>query len=271
VWARLVDGPLATATWVDWLDIALLAVVVYRVLVVMRGTRGAQSLLGLGIVGLLYLVSDVAGLTAVHWVLDKLVVYLVLFLLILFQDDLRRALARAGGFLFGGSTRIAARPSEATVMEEIVKAAFALAHKKVGALIVIGRDANLEAWTEGAYPLDAVVSNELLQAVFHPASPLHDGAVVVVRGRMVAAGVFLPISLSRDVGRWGTRHRAAIGFSEETDGLCVVVSEERGTVALVSRGEITPIADTNDLRQRLVEKLEEQAAPPQPQPGEGAT
>jgi diadenylate cyclase len=269
VWARLLDSPLATATWNDWLDIALLAVVVYRVLVVMRGTRAAQSLIGLGIVGLLYLVSDVAGLTAVHWVLDKLVVYLVLFLLILFQDDLRRALARAGGFLFGGSTRVAARPSEATVMEEIVKAAFALAHKKIGALVVIGRDANLDAWTEGAYPIDAVVTTELLQAIFHPASPLHDGAVVVVRGRVVAAGVFLPISLSRDVGRWGTRHRAAIGFSEETDGLCVVVSEERGTVALVSRGEITPIADTNDLRQRLVEKLEEQAAPNEARPEAG--
>jgi diadenylate cyclase len=270
VWARLLDSPLWSATWIDWLDMALLAVVVYRVLVVMRGTRGAQSLLGLAIVGLLYLVSDLTGLTAVHWVLDKLVVYLVLFLLILFQDDLRRALARAGGFLFGGSTRVAARPSEATVMEEIVKAAFALAHKKIGALVVIGRDANLEAWTEGAYPIDAVVTTELLQAIFHPASPLHDGAVVVVRGRIVAAGVFLPISLSPDVGRWGTRHRAAIGFSEETDGLCVVVSEERGTVALVSRGQITPIVDTNDLRQRLVEKLEEQA-PPEARPQAEAT
>ncbi len=270
MWARLLDSPLWSATWIDWLDMALLAVVVYRVLVVMRGTRGAQSLLGLAIVGLLYLVSDLTGLTAVHWVLDKLVVYLVLFLLILFQDDLRRALARAGGFLFGGSTRVAARPSEATVMEEIVKAAFALAHKKIGALVVIGRDANLEAWTEGAYPIDAVVTTELLQAIFHPASPLHDGAVVVVRGRIVAAGVFLPISLSPDVGRWGTRHRAAIGFSEETDGLCVVVSEERGTVALVSRGQITPIVDTNDLRQRLVEKLEEQA-PPEARPQAEAT
>lgn len=272
MWARLVDSPLWTATWVDWLDIALLALVLYRVLVVMRGTRGAQSLLGLAIVGLLYLVSDVAGMTAVHWVLDKLVVYLVLLLLILFQDDLRRALARAGGVLFGTSTRVAARPSEATVMEEVVKAAFALAHKKIGALIVIGRDANLDAWTEGAYPIDAVVSTELLQALFHPASPLHDGAVVVVRGRIVAAGVFLPISLSPEVGRWGTRHRAAIGFSEETDGLCVVVSEERGTVALVSRGQVTPIADTNDLRQRLVEKLEEQpAAAAEPVAGAEAT
>jgi diadenylate cyclase len=124
---------------------------------------------------------------------------------------------------------------------------------------------------EGAHPVDAVVATELLQSIFHPSSPLHDGAVVIAEGRIVAAGVFLPISLSKDLGRsWGTRHRAAIGLSEETDGLCVVVSEERGTVALVSRGEVTPIADTNDLRQRLVEKLGEQPvsvdqAPPAPQ------
>ncbi|MCB9687002.1 MAG: TIGR00159 family protein [Alphaproteobacteria bacterium] len=257
------DGsPLATATWVDWLDIVLLAIVIYRVLVVMRGTRAAQSLIGLGFVGMLYLLSDLIGLVAVHWVLDKLVVYLVLFLLILFQDDLRKALARAGGFLFGGSTRVAARPSDANVMEEVIKAAFSLAHRKIGALMVIERSASLEAYVEGAYALDAVVSTELLQSVFHPSSPLHDGAVVLAKGRIRAAGVFLPISLSPDVGRWGTRHRAAIGLSEETDGLCVVVSEERGTVALVSRGQVTPIADANDLRQRLVEKMgEEEPAP----------
>jgi diadenylate cyclase len=259
----LLDGPLGGATWVDWLDILALSVVLYRILVVMQGTRAAQSLIGLAMIGALYLASDQLGLTAVHWVLDKLFVYVVIALLILFQDDIRRALARAGGTLFATRATGASRPSDANAMEEVVKTAFALAHRKIGALMVIERQASLEPYTEGAHPVDAVVATELLQSMFHPSSPLHDGAVVISHGRIVAAGVFLPISLSKELGRsWGTRHRAAIGLSEETDGLWVVVSEERGTVALVSRGEVTPIADTNDLRQRLVEKLGEQPTPP---------
>ncbi len=253
----VLDSPFATTTWIDWVDITLLAVVFYRVLVVMQGTRAVQSLLGLILLAGLYLVSDLTGLTTVHWVLDNLFVYVVIALLILFQDDIRRALARAGGSVFARSA--AQRPSDANVMEEVIKAAFGLAHRKIGALIVIERSAQLAPYVEGAQPLDAQVSTELLQALFHPASPLHDGAVVIASGRILAAGVFLPISLSKDISRsWGTRHRAAIGLSEETDGLCVVVSEERGTVAIVTRGEIVPVADTNDLRQRLVEKLGEE-------------
>ncbi len=252
-----------SATWVDWLDIAFLTFVIYRVLVAMQGTRAAQSLIGLGILGLLYLISDVAGLTTLHWVLDNLFVYIVIAVLILFQDDIRRALARAGGTLF--SRGAAVRRSEANVMEDVIKACFALAHRKIGALIVIERTAVLEPYTEGANRLDAVVSTELLQSIFHPSSPLHDGAVVISGERVVAASVFLPISLSKEITRaWGTRHRAAIGLSEQTDGLCLVVSEERGTVALVNRGEVIPVADANDLRHRLVEKLEEEevATPP---------
>lgn len=143
-------------------------------------------------------------------------------------------------------------------MEEVIKACFALAHRKIGALIVIERSVSLERFTEGTHPLDAVVSTELLQSIFHPSSPLHDGAVVIMGERIVAAGVFLPISLSKELSRaWGTRHRAAIGLTEASDGLALVVSEERGTVALVKRGNVTPVADANDLRQQLVEKLDD--------------
>lgn len=247
------ESPFATATWVDWVDIGLLALVVYRVLMVMRGTRAMQSLLGLVLLGLLYQISDYFGLSTVHWVLDNLFVYLVLALLILFQEDIRRALARAGGTLFA---RTAQRPSDANVLEEVIKACFALAHRKIGALVVIERTGSLDAYVEGAHAVDATVSTELLQSIFHPSSPLHDGAVVISDHRIVAAGVFLPITLSKEIARsWGTRHRAAIGLTEVTDGLCLVVSEERGTVALVRRGEIVPVADANDLRQRLVEHL----------------
>lgn len=248
----------AGTTWVDWVDIALLSFVFYRVLLALQGTRAVQSLVGLGLVAVLYLVSDLLGLTSVHWVLDNLFVYVVIAVLILFQDDIRRALARAGGTLFVGP--IGVRRADANVLEEVIKACFSLAHRKIGALIVLERGASLEPYTEGAHPLDAVVSTELLQSVFHPSSPLHDGAVVISHGRVVAASVFLPISLSKEIKRsWGTRHRAAIGLSEETDGLCLVVSEERGTVALVKHGEVTPVADANDLRQRIVEKFEDKS------------
>ena len=250
------------ASWVDVLDIGLLAVLIYWVLAVMKGTRALQSLLGLLVVGALYAVSWATGLSALPWVLDNLFVYVVIALLILFQEDIRRALARAGG-VFGRPQSVQGR-SEASVMEEVIKACFALAHRRIGALILIERGGALDAYTEGGHGLDALVSTELLQALFHPSSPLHDGAVVVADGRVVAAGVFLPISLSKQLGKnLGTRHRAAVGISEETDGLCLVVSEERGTVALVSRGEITPVADSNDLRQQLVERLGE-AEPEEP-------
>jgi len=263
--ARWLVDALGAATWTDALDIALLSVVIYSVLAVMRGTRALQSLLGLVLVGLLYALAWGTGLTTVHWVLDNLFVYIVIAILILFQEDIRRALARAGGtFVTGG--RSGGGPSEANVMEEVIKACFALAHRKIGALIVIERSGSLEGYVEGGHVLDAAVSTELLQALFHPSSPLHDGAVVIGDGRVIAAGVFLPISLSKQLSRsLGTRHRAAVGITEETDGLCLVVSEERGTVALVSRGEITPVADTNDLRAQLVERLGESGeAEPEP-------
>jgi len=248
------DSPFATATWVDLVDVLLLAWLVYRVLLLIQGTRAMQSLLGLGLLGVVYLASDLFGFTTLHWVLDNLFVYVILVLLILFQDDLRRAFARVGGSLF---TRAPIEPSDANLLQEVIKALFTLAQRKVGALVAIERSAILEPYTSGAQTLDAEVSAELLQSVFHPSSPLHDGAVVIARGRVVAAGVFLPISLAKDVSKaYGTRHRAAIGLTEATDAICLVVSEERGTVALVQHGTVVPVADPGDLRQRLTEGLE---------------
>ena len=177
----------------DWVDIGLLTIVIYRVLILMRGTRAIQSLLGLGLVLILYLVSEWLELSTLHWVLDQAVVYVALALLILFQEDIRRALARAGGTFFARSS---ATRSDAHVLEEVNRAVFALAHRKIGALIVLERQGSLEAYGEGAQALDAVVSTELVQAIFHPSSPLHDGAVLISNDRILAAGVFLPISLS---------------------------------------------------------------------------
>lgn len=260
--AWILDALLA-ASWSDVVDILLLSFVIYRGLVALQGTRAMQSLLGLLLVAVLYVMAWATGLTAVHWVLDNLFVYAVIAVLILFQDDIRRALARAGGTIVTGGTRMGAR-SEASVLEEVIKACFALAHRRIGALILLERSGSLDAYIEGGHSLDAQVSTELLQSLFHPSSPLHDGAVVIADARVVAAGVFLPISLSKQLGRaLGTRHRAAVGITEESDGICLVVSEERGTVALVSRGEIVPVADANDLRAQLVERMGEAPTPPE--------
>ena len=253
----LSQTPLGTMRWADVLDILMMAFIFYRVLLILRGTRAFQSLVGLVLLGLVYVLAERMHLHAVHWLLSEFFVYIVLAVLILFQNDIRRGLARAGGRFFQG---FASAP-EASTHEEVVRTAFSLASRRIGAIIVMERGASLDDYVEGGHPLDARVSQELLLSLFHPTSPLHDGAVVVQAGRVAAAKVFLPLSLSKDIARYfGTRHRAALGLSEETDAVVVVVSEERGTVSLVLGGALTPIQDTNELRQRLQEIF--QPAPP---------
>jgi len=233
--------------WTDVLDIGILSFILYRTLKVLQGSRALQILLGLAFILLLFLVSEQLGLTSIHWLLEELLVYIVLAVIILFQADIRRGLARAGGIL--PSFRSA---TEVSMLEELTKASFTLASRRMGALIAIERAANLDEFIDPATQLDAQVSHELLQAVFHPTSPLHDGAVVIRDGRLAAAQVFLPLSLSKEVSRfYGTRHRAALGLTEETDAIVLIVSEERGSVSVVQDGQITPTSDANELRERL--------------------
>ena len=233
--------------WTDVLDIGILSFILYRTLKVLQGSRALQILLGLAFILLLFLVSEQLGLTSIHWLLEELLVYIVLAVIILFQADIRRGLARAGGIL--PSFRSA---TEVSMLEELTKASFTLASRRMGALIAIERAANLDEFIDPATQLDAQVSHELLQAVFHPTSPLHDGAVVIRDGRLAAAQVFLPLSLSKEVSRfYGTRHRAALGLTEETYAIVLIVSEERGSVSVVQDGQITPTSDANELRERL--------------------
>ncbi|MBT3220442.1 MAG: TIGR00159 family protein [Proteobacteria bacterium] len=254
------ESPLSTSNFVDWLDIGLLTYIIYRLFVVIRGTRGQQVVIGLGLLVFVFAVSKLAGLSTMSWVLDHLAVYVALALLILFQEDIRRALARAGGTVFRSSANI----TDARMLEEVIKALFNLAHRKIGALVVIERGASLNRHAEEAHTINAKVSAELLQSIFHPSSPLHDGAVIIQAHTIASAGVFVPISLGKDIPRaYGTRHRAAIGLTEATDAICIVVSEERGTVVLVKDGKMIPVADPNDLRHLLLEKMEELPASPE--------
>jgi diadenylate cyclase len=254
-WSWLADSPLATSSLRDWFDIALLSFLIYGLLNVLRGTRAFQVMVGVMLLVGLYALAWIADLGTMLWVLESLFVYAVIAILILFQEDIRRVLARAGGTVFVGSGPRST--DDAQLVEEVNKAVFALASRRIGALIALERAASLQRFCEGAHPVDAVVTTELLQALFHPTSPVHDGAVVISRGRISRAGVFLPISLSKDLPKiYGTRHRAAIGLTARTDAVCLLVSEERGTVAVVAGGGVLPVVDTNDLRQRLQEVLD---------------
>jgi diadenylate cyclase len=234
----------------DVIDIVLLWFILYRALVLVRGTRAFQSLVGLLVALAVYVASGRLELYAIHWMLEKFFVYIVLAVLILFQQDIKRGLAGAGGRLFPSLVP----KHEQTAFEEIIRASFLMASRRIGALIAIEREASLDEYADSGNRMGARVSGELLLAIFHPTSPLHDGAVVIRKGQILAAKVFLPLSLSRDLSRFfGTRHRAAVGLAEETDAVVVIVSEERGTVAVVVGGEVRPVATQDELRERLLE------------------
>lgn len=245
----------------DAFDILVLWFVLYQALILVRGTRALQSLLGLGAALLLYVLAGHLEFYAVHWMLEKFLEFFPLAVLILFQADIRRGLAGAGGRLFPAFSQAA----DQGAMEEIIRASFLLASRRIGALIAVEREAALQDYADSGNRMSARVSTELLLAIFHPTSPLHDGAVVVQHGQILAAKVFLPLSLSKEVSRFvGTRHRAAIGLTEETDAVVVVVSEERGTVGVAVAGEMRTASDPNELRQRLLEAFDSRSAAERP-------
>ncbi len=239
------------------LDAAIVYYVIYRVLLLIKGTRAVPMLIGLLALIVLYFLSQDAflGLPTFNWLLEKFIGSLFLIIVVVFQADIRRALVAFGGAQFFSNFRSA---SEAQVLDELVKVCVQLAGQRIGALIIIERDANLDAYMEESVKLDARVSKELLHAVFVPErqNPLHDGAVVVRSGRVAAAGVFLPMSVNPQNDRaLGTRHRAAIGLSEETDAVVLVVSEERGTVSVALDGRLERDLSGQALRDRLTELL----------------
>lgn len=235
--------------WQDLLDITLIACGVYWIIHLIRGTRAVQMLLGLVFLFLTYLASQALELYTLNWVLDNFLSSILLVIVVLFQNDIRRALTEVGrGSLFGVGERTDFR----SVLEELIKAVGTLAGKRMGALIVLERKVGLNEYIEMGTRLDARVSKELICSIFLPTSPMHDGAVVIQRGRVAAAGCFLPLTTDPRVSRTlGTRHRAAIGLTEETDAVVIVVSEQEGTVSLVSEGRISRGLSADTLRSLL--------------------
>jgi diadenylate cyclase len=242
--------------WRDVLDIALVAAVLYRVLVTFRGTRTAQILIGLGVLAAASLAARQLDLHTMQWVLDQFWAFWAVALVVIFQPELRRTLARVGQGAFLRNLFTAREAERARVVEEVAQAADRLAARRTGALVVIERTGALRMYEELGVPLDALVSADLLESLFVHASPLHDGAVLVRGGRAVAAGCFLPLSRSVQLGRQlGTRHRAALGVSEESDAVAVSVSEETGRISIAVDGVIETVPDAAELRGRLHDLL----------------
>jgi uncharacterized protein (TIGR00159 family) len=236
----------------DTIDILLVAFGIYWLLLLIRGTRAVQILVGLLLLIGAYLASQAFGLQTVSFVLDNFLGSAVIIIIVLFQADIRRALARVGrGFFPSQSAR-----QESQLVEEVVRAAQTLAQKRVGALFVLGRETGLDDLIEAGTPLDAAVSKEILISIFLPYSPLHDGAVVIQDGRIAFAGSILPLTLRADLPEGlGTRHRAALGITEESDAVVVVVSEETASISVVVTGQLISGLEAPQLRVTLRDLL----------------
>jgi diadenylate cyclase len=237
-------------SWWDLLDVALVSILIYELLLLIRGTRAMQMALSGGFLIALFFISQWLDLETVNWVIRNLATYMVFAIIVLFQADIRRALAHFGrGHVFKYFERAS---SDDETIEELVVAATTLAARRVGAIIVIERQIGLRNYIEGGIPLDATVTYDLLTSIFQPNSPLHDGAVIVQGNRIAAAACFLPLSVNPRVSReLGTRHRAALGLTEENDAVAIVVSEESGAISLAMGGSLERDVEGAILRRRL--------------------
>jgi len=234
-------------------DIALIAFIIYHILLLIRGTRAAQMLTGILIVVAAFLLSSIVPLTTLNWVMNKFYSSFIIIIIILFQDDIRHVLSRMGKKSLITATD---NLSSSQILDEITRSAASLATKRIGALIVLERNIILSRYVEVGTLLDARVSKELLVSIFHPSSPVHDGAAIIQRGRISAAGCFLPLTRDENLdANWGTRHRAAIGISQETDAIVVLVSEEGASMSLVVDGKVSRKMDPKDLRKSLTDLL----------------
>lgn len=244
--------------WRDALDVLIVAFLIYQLLLFIRGTHAVQMALGAMVLVLVYWVSSLLDLETVNWILRTFLPYVVFGIIVVFQAEIRKALAH-----LGKTPLLGAFQSEKTegVIDEVVLAATTLASDKTGAIIVIEREIGLRSYIETGIALDAIVTYDLLICIFNPGTPLHDGAVVIQGNRVAAAACFLPLTTNPELSRaLGSRHRAAIGVTEDTDALALVVSEETGAISLVAGGQIRRGLDGRALKQALLEALEVEAA-----------
>ena len=247
----MISNPLARLTLRAELDILIIAMLIYYILKLLRGTRAMQMLIAILLLIILYEGARKAQFEMVEWLLDTLLPYVAIALIVLFQPEIRRALDR-----FGRNLSLArfSSNSPASSFDDVVLAAGYFAQNRIGALIAFERDVGLRTYIESGIPLDANLSHDLLLAIFRPGSPLHDGAVIVQGTRIAAAACFLPLTLNPSTSnQLGTRHRAAIGVTEESDAVAVVVSEQTGAISLAVGGMIELGLSVEQLTDRLAD------------------
>jgi diadenylate cyclase len=241
-------SPLPHVSALSVLDILLVALIIYELLALIKGTRAALMLVGGGVLAVIVYFSHFAELATLNWLVSSILPYAGFALIVVFAPEIRQALVRLG-------RRLALRRTSASVVDaydDIVLAANLFSQNQTGALIVIEREIGLRTYVESGVPLDAHLSYDLLATIFRPSAPLHDGAVIVRRDRIAAAACFLPLSMNPVLStQLGTRHRAAIGVTEETDAIAVVVSEETGSISLALAGQIERNLSIEELRQRM--------------------
>lgn len=249
---NLVDGLTLGTVATTLVDVAIVYYLIYRILLTIRGTRAAQMIVGMVLLGTAYLIAERLQLSTVSWLLDNFIAYFIILIIVVFQQDIRRALGRIGQNVlpFGR------RQETSQVVDEVVAATAQLARTRIGAIVVFEREAALEEFVDDATRIDAVLSRQLLVTLFVPTkdNELHDGAVVIGKShRLELARALLPLSRATDLGpEFGTRHRAALGITEDTDAVAVVVSEERGEISLCFRGSIARDLEPVMLRRALV-------------------
>jgi diadenylate cyclase len=237
-------------TWWDVLDITIVSVVIYEIVKAVRGTRAVQMAMGMALLLLMSYVSRWGHLETIDWLIRNSLGYVVFAVIVLFQADIRRALAHLGRAPFFRYF-LTTEGAEETI-EEIVVAATQLSGLRIGAIIVIERQIGLRNYIEAGLPLDAMLTYDLLVSMFQPKSPLHDGAVIVQNDRIAAAACFLPLTINPLLARHlGTRHRAAIGLTEENDAVAIIVSEETGNMSIALDGQLEGPFDATTLKVRL--------------------
>jgi diadenylate cyclase len=233
----------------DALEIVIVAIIIYNLLLLIRGTRAVQMILGLLAILVVYWIAVLLKFPTLRGVLKEVLFYLPFAVIVLFAAEIRRALQQFGRNPF---VALFSAPHTEDLVTDVVLAATSLAAKRIGALIVLERRDGLKTYIENGVAVDALVSYELLVNLFVPGTPLHDGAVIIANHRLASASSFLPLTQRTGLPKeYGTRHRAAIGISEETDALTIVVSEERGTIALARDGHLTDGLDGKALRDIL--------------------
>lgn len=240
--------------WQDALDVAIVAYIFYKLLSIAKGTRVERILLGIAVLLLLFAVGKRLELSSLNFLLGSFVNSLILVIVIIFQNDIKRFLYSLGRNPFFRKISYA---EETMFYDELTDACLGLAKRRLGALIVVERETNLDEFVEPGVPMDAQVKAELLLSIFQKASPLHDGAVLIREGRIVAASCILPLTLRDDIDKdVGTRHRAALGISEVSDAIAIAVSEERGSVSYAIRGELARNVTGEELKKVLKGLLE---------------